>query len=90
MHDADADADVLLSTKSPTSTYVNAPIQFSALSSVMIVAVMIPLCQMKQQTNRWYHNIRTINQILKIQRFCMSIKTLAIVLIRRRTRQLQD
>ena len=46
MHDADA--DVLLSTKSPTSTYVNAPIQFNALSSVMIVAVMIPLCQMKQ------------------------------------------
>ncbi len=44
MHDANVDADCrLLSTKSPTSTYVNAPIQFNVLSAVMIVPVMIPL-----------------------------------------------
>ena len=47
MDNADADADGLLSTKSPTSTYVNAPIQFNVLSSVMIVPVMMPLWQMK-------------------------------------------
>ncbi len=50
MHDGNADAGLhSVSTKeSPTSTYVKAPIQFSVLSSVMIVAVMMPLWKMKR------------------------------------------